>query len=163
MGTSLQFTFFNVCSSAYWLEMVDNDKHLVYLNLSRSNSDVSELQHQTTTCLSNIIASALTLDPLTGDLWVSNYDGGIFNCTCNRPDEAESCQRVVDASSSGMYMYHIHVRHSILLDSHCRPYALREAHSLWPMIWCLMSWPSYDNYAVLHSIFGGLNSVPGTI
>ena len=81
-----------LCSSAYWLEMVDDEKHLVYLSLNGSG-----MQHN---CLSNITVSAITLDPLTGDLWVSDYsEGGILACSCTSTDE---CQEVVDASSSGM-------------------------------------------------------------
>ena len=85
------FTF--LCSSAYWLEMVDDEKHLDYLSLDGSGMQRS--------CLSNITVSAITLDPLTGDLWVSDYsEGGILACSCR---STEKCQEVVDASSSGMY------------------------------------------------------------
>ena len=95
MKKRLNGLFNLLCSSAYWLEMVDDEKHLVYLSLS--DADVSGMQHS---CLSNITVSAITLDPLTGDLWVSDYSaGGILACSCKSADE---CQEVVDASSSGM-------------------------------------------------------------
>ena len=56
--------------------------------------------------LTNLSVSALTLDPSTGDLWVSDRaDGGIF--TCNR--QSGSCQEVVDADSTGMPISQIHV------------------------------------------------------
>ena len=72
--------------------MVDNEKHLVYLSLSNAG-----MQRR---CLSSIPVSAITLDPLTGDLWVSDYsEGGILACSCKITDE---CQEVVDATSSGM-------------------------------------------------------------
>ena len=76
--------------------MVDDENYLVYLSLS--DADVSGMQHS---CLSNITVSAITLDPLTGDLWVSDYsEGGILACSCR---STEKCHEVVDASSSGMY------------------------------------------------------------
>ena len=76
--------------------MVDNEKYLVYLSLS--DADVSGMQYS---CWTNITVSAITLDPLTGDLWVSDYSkGGILACSCIHRDE---CQEVVDASNSGMY------------------------------------------------------------
>ena len=96
MKKRLNGLFKFLCSSAYWLEMVDDEIHLVYLSLS--DADVSGMQRS---CLSNITVSAITLDPLMGDLWVSDYsEGGILACSCRNMDK---CQEVVDASSSGMY------------------------------------------------------------
>lgn len=90
------YPVFNLlCSFAYWLEIINGEKHLVYLSLN--NAAVSQ---QENSCLSNITVSAITLDPLTGDLWVSDYsEGGILSCIC----KSDECREVVDASRSGMY------------------------------------------------------------
>ena len=90
------------CSAAYWLQMEGEGTHLMYLNLSNPLSALqlsgSRMRRQASSNLTHLGISALTLDPSTGDLWVSDdIDGGIFSCDTT----SGSCQEVVDAARSG--------------------------------------------------------------
>ena len=90
------------CSAAYWLQVEGEGTHLMYLNLSNPLSalplSASRMRRQAPSNLTHLSISALTLDPSTGDLWVSDdIDGGIFSCDTT----SGSCHEVVDAAHSG--------------------------------------------------------------
>jgi hypothetical protein len=73
---------------AYWLQ--ENNDGNVSLELLHLGSDV---QQQETVNLSNLTVSALTLEPHTGDLWVSNKTNGkILRC----PWSSGACEEVVN-------------------------------------------------------------------
>ena len=69
---------------------------LAYLNLSDTHEIFVQnvRQHQASILLTELIISALTLDPMNGELWVANGSyGGIFKCS--RIDE--TCEDVFDS------------------------------------------------------------------
>ena len=72
---------------AYWLQ--ENNDGNVSLELLHLGSNVQ----QETVNLYNLIVSALTLEPHTGDLWVSNKTNGkILRC----PWSSGACEEVVN-------------------------------------------------------------------
>ena len=76
---------------------------MAYLNLS--NIDHFQIlntkveRRQAAIHIIDFNISALTLNPTTGHLWVSDHtDGGIFSCSING-----TCEVVVDAIITGIY------------------------------------------------------------
>ena len=73
---------------AYWLQTVDDNVSLEFLNLSGQVVIQQETIH-----LSDLCVSALTLEPFSGELWVSNKTNGkIFRCLYL----SEPCEEVVN-------------------------------------------------------------------
>ena len=89
-------------SAAFWIQEERGDISLAYLNLSNTSDSqpfFTTPRQQETLYFADLIASAITLDPATGELWISNgTSGGVFVCTMTN----KSCEEVVDASTTGM-------------------------------------------------------------
>ena len=81
-------------SAAYWLQELDDNKILAYLNLSDTHNifDEEEQELEAIVYLPGFNISAFTLDPFTGELWIAYETGRIF--ICNRIDD--TCQEFMD-------------------------------------------------------------------
>jgi hypothetical protein len=73
---------------AYWIQKVGDDMSLEFLNLDSTSSP------QETVNFTGVSVSAMTLEPLTGELWVLNKTNGRI-LRCSRV--TESCEDVVAA------------------------------------------------------------------
>ena len=97
-----------VFSAAFWLQEADGDISLAFLNLSNTNHPqpfFSTPRQQETLRFADLITSTITLDPTTGELWISNgTSGGIFVCTMTN----RSCEEVVNSSITGMFYVPLH-------------------------------------------------------
>ena len=81
------FTIINSFRRAFWLQKINSDVSLQFLNLNLNRGE------QRPVSFPDITVSTFILEPITGDLWVSNQtDGKILRC----PQLNESCEEVVD-------------------------------------------------------------------
>ena len=97
---------------AYWLQE-NNDGSISLELLSLGGGSVQ----QETLDFSDMDVSALTLEPFSGDLWVSNKTSGIFRCSSN-----QTCTWVVN---TGVLLQYVKGTSNHLCRFSCRFYTLQ--------------------------------------
>ena len=89
------YLYYIFCSVAYWIQVRNESAEVFYLSLSNSSS-ATPLCSMEQSPVSNV--TALTLDPLNGDIWMS--DSAIYSC-----NRSCSCSLRVNRSSNGKHRF----------------------------------------------------------
>ena len=132
---------------------------MAYLSLSNtSNFQVLVTESQQASVYLNV--SALTLDPSTGELWVSdNITGGIYRCD----RIARNCQEVIASSNTGIiivpyihiYMY-IHDTEYIPVNSMGKVALFPSTTSMCTVLYIIMTFSPQES--VSDACFNSLRS-----